>query len=195
MSTLVMNKIKIIRENRQTQTINEDSIFESRKTEYSNCELNSNLPKKRKISDDKNFDDVSNYVVLKNANSVSKAIQASSSIQEYLEDELKCSICKEMFTHPVTVNCSHSFCENCIGQWKKNNKTCPICRQKITNQNVSIVLERCVNRLLEFSSGKKNKRKKKIVLEKKRLNTPLMSAPKFDDPFVSLEEMDTWDCF
>ncbi|KAF5286539.1 hypothetical protein FQR65_LT12543 [Abscondita terminalis] len=42
------------------------------------------------------------------------------------EDELKCSICTEMFIKAVTLSCSHTFCKYCITQWSKNQTICPI---------------------------------------------------------------------
>lgn len=52
-------------------------------------------------------------------------------IGDLLESELQCSVCAELFITPITLNCSHSFCEYCITMWKKKKKDCPICRQVI----------------------------------------------------------------
>ena len=45
-------------------------------------------------------------------------------------DKLVCSICQEMFVSPGIIDCGHTFCTNCITNWKEKSKkeTCPICR-------------------------------------------------------------------
>ncbi|KAL7851962.1 hypothetical protein SRHO_G00177470 [Serrasalmus rhombeus] len=48
-----------------------------------------------------------------------------------LEENLKCSICLEIFKDPVVLHCSHSFCKACLdGSWNgKEAKECPLCRK------------------------------------------------------------------
>lgn len=41
-----------------------------------------------------------------------------------------CPICLDFWCN-VETKCSHSFCESCIREWKKNNDRCPICRSSI----------------------------------------------------------------
>uniref|UniRef100_A0AAR2KCS2 RING-type domain-containing protein n=1 Tax=Pygocentrus nattereri TaxID=42514 RepID=A0AAR2KCS2_PYGNA len=45
-----------------------------------------------------------------------------------LEENLKCSICLEIFKDPVVLHCSHSFCKACLdGSWNgKEVKECPL---------------------------------------------------------------------
>ncbi|KAM9334594.1 uncharacterized protein ABDE67_021142 [Symphorus nematophorus] len=46
------------------------------------------------------------------------------------EDQFLCSICLDVFTHPVTIPCGHNFCKNCITQhWNINVPCqCPMCK-------------------------------------------------------------------
>ncbi|XP_072120670.1 E3 ubiquitin-protein ligase TRIM62-like [Mobula birostris] len=49
------------------------------------------------------------------------------------KDNVTCSICLQIFTYPVTLNCNHSFCLKCIQGHLKykssgDNYTCPECR-------------------------------------------------------------------
>ena len=37
-----------------------------------------------------------------------------SSLEETMEEELKCSICSELLIEATSLNCSHSFCAYCI---------------------------------------------------------------------------------
>ena len=33
-------------------------------------------------------------------------------------DDLVCAVCREVFVHPVALCCGHSFCLQCISQWR-----------------------------------------------------------------------------
>ncbi|XP_028851160.1 E3 ubiquitin-protein ligase TRIM39-like isoform X2 [Denticeps clupeoides] len=55
---------------------------------------------------------------------------ASSS--SYLsEDQLRCSICLDVFTDPVSTPCGHNFCMGCIKEyWDNCSQTqCPVCKE------------------------------------------------------------------
>uniref|UniRef100_A0A8C5R0J6 Uncharacterized protein n=1 Tax=Leptobrachium leishanense TaxID=445787 RepID=A0A8C5R0J6_9ANUR len=50
-----------------------------------------------------------------------------------LRDELNCSICLNIYTDPVNLNCGHNYCKICIGNELDNQKecgiySCPECR-------------------------------------------------------------------
>ncbi|KAJ8377830.1 hypothetical protein AAFF_G00251490, partial [Aldrovandia affinis] len=49
-----------------------------------------------------------------------------------LEEELSCPVCTEIFTDPVVLKCSHSFCKACLQKcWEqKGSRECPVCRRK-----------------------------------------------------------------
>uniref|UniRef100_A0A8C6SSZ9 Uncharacterized protein n=1 Tax=Neogobius melanostomus TaxID=47308 RepID=A0A8C6SSZ9_9GOBI len=49
------------------------------------------------------------------------------------EENVACSICCELFRHPVVLSCSHSFCKVCLENWWKDKplKTCPVCKSNI----------------------------------------------------------------
>ncbi|XP_069098997.1 E3 ubiquitin-protein ligase TRIM39-like isoform X2 [Pleurodeles waltl] len=52
-----------------------------------------------------------------------------------LQSEVSCPVCLEYFTHPVTINCGHSYCRECITlSWGSagGTFTCPQCRRKCT---------------------------------------------------------------
>ncbi len=45
-----------------------------------------------------------------------------------------CSICLQNFNDNETLkllNCNHKFHKNCIDEWIKINKNCPICRENL----------------------------------------------------------------
>ncbi|XP_067266167.1 nuclear factor 7, ovary-like [Chanodichthys erythropterus] len=48
------------------------------------------------------------------------------------EDDYICPVCHEIFSVPVLLSCSHSFCKECLQQfWKiKKIQECPVCRRR-----------------------------------------------------------------
>uniref|UniRef100_A0A4W3KFE0 Uncharacterized protein n=1 Tax=Callorhinchus milii TaxID=7868 RepID=A0A4W3KFE0_CALMI len=45
---------------------------------------------------------------------------ATAASQEWLEDELTCPICLQVYADPVILSCKHSFCQSCIEEtWKE----------------------------------------------------------------------------
>ncbi|KAJ7996231.1 hypothetical protein DPEC_G00234900 [Dallia pectoralis] len=46
-------------------------------------------------------------------------------------DNLRCAICKEIFTEPVSLNCQHTFCKSCIEQSLKTRQQCPLCGSRL----------------------------------------------------------------
>ncbi|XP_072436302.1 zinc-binding protein A33-like isoform X1 [Chiloscyllium punctatum] len=49
----------------------------------------------------------------------------------WLEDELSCPICQDIFKDPVSPPCQHNFCWACLTSYwkKKGNSECPVCRE------------------------------------------------------------------
>ncbi|KAK3546060.1 hypothetical protein QTP70_019983 [Hemibagrus guttatus] len=47
------------------------------------------------------------------------------------EEHLLCSICLDVFTHPVTTPCGHNFCKKCLaGYWDSSDRyQCPLCNK------------------------------------------------------------------
>ena len=51
-------------------------------------------------------------------------------LRDFLDGQLQCSICNEIFCFSTVISCGHTYCEDCIESWKKkqDSPTCPICR-------------------------------------------------------------------
>ncbi|XP_078540645.1 uncharacterized protein LOC144826118 [Lissotriton helveticus] len=50
-----------------------------------------------------------------------------------LQEEATCSICSELYSDPVTLDCGHNFCLSCFDTFKGKEdleKACPECRQR-----------------------------------------------------------------
>ncbi|KAK3563377.1 hypothetical protein QTP86_023329, partial [Hemibagrus guttatus] len=50
------------------------------------------------------------------------------------EEQLRCPVCLEVFTDPITTPCGHNFCKSCITQsWDTSPQcNCPYCKEKFT---------------------------------------------------------------
>ncbi|KAK7938411.1 hypothetical protein WMY93_001737 [Mugilogobius chulae] len=69
-----------------------------------------------------------------------------------LEEDLTCSICDDLFKHPVVLSCSHSFCKVCLENWWKDKpiKTCPVCKQTSSHDPpLNLVLKNLVQTFAE----------------------------------------------
>eukprot|EP00061_Rhincodon_typus_P003463 g20151.t1 len=56
-----------------------------------------------------------------------------------MKDEAVCSICLDFYNDPVTIDCGHNFCRDCIqNYWApvRGKVTCPQCRTQFTQRNV-----------------------------------------------------------
>uniref|UniRef100_A0A3Q1FWM1 Zinc-binding protein A33-like n=1 Tax=Acanthochromis polyacanthus TaxID=80966 RepID=A0A3Q1FWM1_9TELE len=51
-----------------------------------------------------------------------------------LEEDLCCPVCHEIYTDPVIMSCSHSFCKACLQSWwaHKEKRDCPLCKRRST---------------------------------------------------------------
>lgn len=51
-----------------------------------------------------------------------------------------CNICLDNINENIYMECGHSFHKECISEWLKKNKNCPICRKilkNVTNENLN----------------------------------------------------------
>ncbi|XP_051804855.1 nuclear factor 7, brain-like [Acanthochromis polyacanthus] len=48
------------------------------------------------------------------------------------EEDLCCPVCQDVFTDPVLLSCSHSFCRDCLKTWwrRKPTRDCPVCQRR-----------------------------------------------------------------
>jgi len=98
------------------------------------------------------------------------------SLLELADSHLQCPICMEVFIVPTTINCGHTFCQDCIQDWKKKHKLCPYCRTRIKIMVTSNAMDQFITEMFglldeeglerrrEFARQReenKNKKKKK----------------------------------
>ena len=70
---------------------------------------------------------------------------ASAGLPQWLDDELRCVICTDIFINPYAVNgCGHVFCHDCVSHWlTTQSNQCPICRHRLSLP-ISLALTPCV---------------------------------------------------
>nr|XP_014339582.1 PREDICTED: zinc-binding protein A33-like [Latimeria chalumnae] len=81
---------------------------------------------------------------------------ASKAANVNLEEDLTCSICYEIFTDPVTLQCGHNFCKKCVCEyWKQScTRSCSICRApSTTDLKINIILHSITDALKEKSEA------------------------------------------
>lgn len=62
-----------------------------------------------------------------------ETMAATKSCVQSLTEEVICSVCLDIFKDPVTVDCGHNFCRDCITEfWRTtSNNLCPKCREMV----------------------------------------------------------------
>ncbi|NXC45304.1 RNF8 ligase, partial [Penelope pileata] len=105
-------------------------------------------------------------------------------MNDVLENELQCTICSEHFIEAVTLNCAHSFCSYCIDEWTKRKVECPICRQEIKSKTRSLVLDNCIDRMVENLDLEMKERRLTLIRERKEKRDVLVSPAMDNDSRV-----------
>lgn len=73
-------------------------------------------------------------------------------LQDFLDNQLQCTICSEVYLVATVINCGHTFCEECIEVWKtkqSNGTTCPICRKEIIMTSTNQALDACIEKFID----------------------------------------------
>ncbi|NXV73771.1 RNF8 ligase, partial [Atlantisia rogersi] len=105
-------------------------------------------------------------------------------MNDVLENELQCTICSEHFIEAVTLNCAHSFCSYCINEWTKRKVECPICRQEIKSKTRSLVLDNCIDRMVEKLDVEMKEHRLTLIRERKENQNVLVKPARNNDSGV-----------
>lgn len=82
------------------------------------------------------------YLISSKALQLVKDTKVSSQVQKYKVDHRlfvieSCGICKECSEQQGKLSCcEHEFCFQCISEWAKRSRTCPLCRQTFYEINL-----------------------------------------------------------
>ena len=72
--------------------------------------------------------------------------------EESINDRLKCTICTRPFVSPAITKCKdrkHTFCLECIENWLEYDRSCPICRQRLNNEDLTYITDGPIIDLLD----------------------------------------------
>jgi len=94
-------------------------------------------------------------------------------MMELADNHLQCPICMEVFIMATTINCGHTFCQDCIEDWKKQHKVCPYCRTKIKYMVTSTAIDQFITDMFGILDEEGLERRRQFVSERleKRENT------------------------
>ena len=90
--------------------------------------------------------DISNEIKLIKLKNIDNEIQQQEEKINNLKERISyistksCSICMDLITNPIMIECTHIFCGGCLLKWLKNNRNCPYCRNNINNMNKLIAI-------------------------------------------------------
>jgi E3 ubiquitin-protein ligase SHPRH len=51
------------------------------------------------------------------------------------DEERICVICQATFDVGSLTKCGHLFCVNCLQIWLRNHRTCPVCKERVTDRD------------------------------------------------------------
>ena len=83
------------------------------------------------------------------------------------DTHLQCPICMEVFFMATSLNCGHTFCNDCIVNWRKKNKHCPLCRNRIKHMATSNALDQFITEMFGMMDQEGLQRRKDFVKERK----------------------------
>ncbi|XP_043076273.1 E3 ubiquitin-protein ligase rnf8 isoform X2 [Puntigrus tetrazona] len=96
-----------------------------------------------------------------------KVIEELKHAREGFKEVLQAKDKELEVTKAVTLNCAHSFCQHCIREWRNRKDKCPMCWQTITSQTRSLVLDNCIDRMVENLSADMRERRLALINERK----------------------------
>ena len=89
-----------------------------------------------------------------------------------IDPDLECSICNDILFRPVSINCGHSFCRECLATTLKVKPQCPICRTPCFLQANGLKENVTVRSVIENKyPDYVNKREEKLLLETRKQET------------------------
>ncbi|XP_029016841.1 nuclear factor 7, ovary-like [Betta splendens] len=89
------------------------------------------------------------------------------------EEDLCCPVCQDVFTEPVVLSCSHSFCRDCLKTWWKEKLTqeCPVCKKRSSKDEppLNLVLKNLCESFLQDRAQRSSETLCSLHQEKLRL--------------------------
>lgn len=70
------------------------------------------------------------------------------------------------FFQPTVLNCSHTFCQECIESWTRRVNHCPTCRVYVKNKSYCLTLDSFLDKILEYLPGDVKIRRESLRAER-----------------------------
>jgi SNF2 family DNA or RNA helicase len=113
--------------------------------------------------------------------------QKIACIEERIKEVENCPICYDDFANPsVTPCCSNKFCFNCIAASLNRKAICPMCKSKLTIENMIIIKTDDINMIID----KHDENKSKPVLEPVTYDEKLEYLKTYSHLYGKYENMD-----
>ncbi|XP_022183446.1 E3 ubiquitin-protein ligase rnf8-B isoform X2 [Myzus persicae] len=87
-------------------------------------------------------------------------------MEQCLETDLQCNICYEMFIKPTVLNCSHTFCHECIESWTRRVNHCPTCRVYVKNKSYCLTLDTYLDKMADCLPDEVKTRRETLKVER-----------------------------
>ena len=78
-----------------------------------------------------------------------------------MEDNLRCNAQYATNFTSTPLECRHTFCLDCIEKWRKEKKSCPICRKPVKKTTKPIAFQEIIDAMVEdlrFIEPKENRK-------------------------------------
>ncbi|KAL4112376.1 hypothetical protein QTP88_016181 [Uroleucon formosanum] len=87
-------------------------------------------------------------------------------MEQCLESDLQCNICYEMFIKPTVLNCSHTFCLECIESWTRRVNHCPTCRVYVKSKSYCLTLDTYLDKITDCLPDEVKTRRETLKVER-----------------------------
>ncbi|XP_015370531.1 PREDICTED: E3 ubiquitin-protein ligase RNF8-B-like isoform X2 [Diuraphis noxia] len=87
-------------------------------------------------------------------------------MEKCLESDLQCNICYEVFIKPTVLNCSHTFCHDCIESWTRRVNHCPTCRVYVKTKSYCLTLDTYLDKISDCLPDETKTRRETLKVER-----------------------------
>ncbi|XP_050422235.1 E3 ubiquitin-protein ligase CHFR-like isoform X2 [Adelges cooleyi] len=87
-------------------------------------------------------------------------------LEQAVDSDLQCNICYEMFIKPTVLNCSHTFCHDCIDSWTRRVNHCPTCRVYVKSKSHCLTLDSFLDKISEHLPDEVKQRRENLKVER-----------------------------
>lgn len=67
---------------------------------------------------------------------------------------------------PTVLNCSHTFCLDCIESWTRRVNHCPTCRVYVKSKSHCLTLDIFIDKIVSFLPDDASSKRQALVLER-----------------------------